>query len=83
MKWKFLGSTSTESFIINGIDIFKEKWVDSGEYANVVDPIYGSINKFSIWYIKIGNKEIKFAAGEFSNGVFGIYTRRKLFGIKY
>jgi len=41
MKWKFIGSTIDDSFIIDGVDIFKEKWNDTGINVKLKDPLYG------------------------------------------
>ena len=74
MKWKLLGSTIDDSFIIDGVDIFKEKWKDTGIIVNLKDPLYGDIKTFKVWTVISRNDEITFAAGEFSNNVWGIYT---------
>lgn len=73
MKWKFIGSTIDDSFIIDGVDIFKEKWNDTGINVKLKDPLYGDIKTFKVWTITLRNNEITFAAGEFSNNVWGIY----------
>jgi hypothetical protein len=74
MIWKYIGSTYNDSFVINGVDIFRFKWIDTGKIAKVKDPIYGVLKSFTIWTIYVENGEITFAAGEFSNNVWGIYT---------
>lgn len=78
MGWKFIGSTHQDSFIINGVDIFKEKWESTGERVGVVDPIYKQQFTFSVWRVATKDKIISFVAGEFSNGIFGIYQRKDL-----
>lgn len=75
MEWKFSGSTIGDSFPINGIDIFKEKWIDTGTIVKLKDPLYGEMKTLKIWTITSGHNKIIFAAGEFSNNVWGIYTR--------
>ncbi|SCZ11220.1 hypothetical protein [Alkaliphilus peptidifermentans] len=75
MKWRFVGSTTEDKFIIDGIDIFKEKWESTGEVADVIDPLYGQPFKFNVWRVENEDEIIIFAAGEFSNNVFGIYCR--------
>ncbi|MCA1066121.1 hypothetical protein QTG56_25460 (plasmid) [Rossellomorea sp. AcN35-11] len=73
-KYKFKGSTLDDSFILNGIDIFKEKWIDTGKEAKVTDPIYGQGFTFTVWKVIRDDKHIVFAAGEFSNNVWGVYV---------
>jgi hypothetical protein len=65
-----------EKYEINGINIWKYKWVETGEKINIKDPLYGQHYNFTIY--KIGNPEIniEFAAGEFSNCVWGIYENK-------
>ncbi|ULL16522.1 hypothetical protein DVH26_20000 [Paenibacillus sp. H1-7] len=62
--------------MLNGIDIFKKKWNDTGGKAAVIDPIYNVKKYFTVWSVQNDNDEvITFAAGEFSNCVLGIYTK--------
>jgi hypothetical protein len=76
MGWRFLGSTTRELFFIDGIDIFKEKWITTGTNVEVIDPQYGDLKSFTVWKIRVDDKDIIFVAGEFSNGVWGIYSKR-------
>ena len=66
MNWKCIGSTFNDSFILNGIDIFKKDWVDTGTKVKVKDPLYGEIKTFTVWKVSNGINEMRFAAGEFS-----------------
>jgi len=75
LEWKYIGVTTNDSFIVDGVDIFKEQWKNTGKIAHVVDPLYGKKLKFTVWEIKISDRVITFAAGEFSNNVFGIYIQ--------
>ncbi|MFE5319300.1 hypothetical protein ACFQ88_11395 [Paenibacillus sp. NPDC056579] len=76
MDWVFIGSTADDSFLLNGIDIFKKKWEDTGRKATVIDPIYKVKKYFTVWSVQSETDEvITFAAGEFSNCVWGIYTK--------
>ena len=43
------------------------------ERANVIDPRYGATHVFSVYDITIEGRAVRFAAGEFSNGIFGFY----------
>lgn len=76
MAWKFLGACYGDKFIIDGLDIFREKWENTSELAQINDPHYGQPFTFNVWKVKKGNKVIVFAAGEFSNSVFGIYIKK-------
>jgi hypothetical protein len=76
MEWEFIGTSIGDKFIIDGVDIFKEKWENTGEIVQVRDPIYNQVFKFNVWKVNHNNKSIIFVAGEFSNCVFGIYTKR-------
>jgi hypothetical protein len=75
MKWRFIGSTVDDKFIIDNIDIFKEEWQDTGEVAHVRDPLYDQAFTFNVWKVNKSDNVIIFAAGEFSNNVFGIYVK--------
>jgi hypothetical protein len=77
MGWKYAGSTHEDSFIIGELDIFKEKWERTGERIQVKDPIYHQLFTFDVYKVKSGDEEIVFAAGEFSNNIFGIYVQKK------
>jgi hypothetical protein len=68
-----------QSFLIDGIDVWKHEWVTvSGEAATVTDPLYGQTFRFHVYEINAEGRTIRFAAGEFSNSVFGFYTARSL-----
>jgi hypothetical protein len=43
------------------------------ETAQVIDPQYGKTHEFQIYEITVDGRVIRFAAGEFSNGIFGFY----------
>jgi len=42
--------------------------------ADVTDPRYGQHFTFDVWSIATGKKSVQFAAGEFSNGMWGFYV---------
>ncbi len=74
--WNFIGSSFGDNFVIDGIDIFKKTWIDTGRKVEVQDPLYHQKFTFTVWKIKNENKEITFASGEFSNNVYGIYMEK-------
>jgi hypothetical protein len=71
----FIGQSVTDiSFEINGIDVWKHEWIPFGtDVAEVKDPYYNQRFLFQIFSITVGKQFITFAAGEFSNSVWGFY----------
>ena len=73
-KWKFIGKASPpEPFTLDGVNIWDFEWEQTGEDIIVHDPKYHQQYKFHVYQISKGNGKIKFAAGEFSNLIYGIY----------
>lgn len=62
--------------ILFGVNIFDFEWIWTGERVDVLDPLYRQEYKFPIYKVIIGENEYKFAAGEFSNSVFGFYIQK-------
>ena len=60
---------------IDGLNIWDYDWFNTREYIGVKDPIYEEVHTINIYQIITANKTISFAAGEFSNMVWGIYVR--------
>lgn len=56
-----------------GVNIFDYEWEETHESAKVHDPLYGQEFKFPIYTVIINDQKHEFAAGEFSNGVWGFY----------
>lgn len=56
-----------------GVNIFDYEWQDTHKSVKVSHPIYGGEYKFSIYTVVINGQEREFAAGEFSNCVWGFY----------
>jgi hypothetical protein len=75
--WQFAGSSKEgESFDIRGVNVWGQGWeVVPGEEAQVTDPVYGRRHVFKVFSIQDGEEKIQFAAGEFSTGEWGFYTR--------
>lgn len=76
-EWQFAGSSKKdEPFAIKGLDVWGKGWqVLAGREAHVHDPVYGKEYIFRVFSIPDGDQTIEFAAGEFSPGVWGFYTR--------
>lgn len=60
-----------------GVDIFAFAWKDTGAIAHVLDPLYRQSHKFTVYTVTIHDKEYEFAAGEFSNLVWGFYVAKE------
>jgi hypothetical protein len=75
--WQFAGSAKKdEPFEIHGVNVWGQGWqVSQGEEAHVNDPVYGKSYIFQVFSIQDDDEKVQFAAGEFSNGLWGFYTR--------
>lgn len=80
MTWHYVGSCfDGQSFNIEGVDVWKHGWKSiDGQRVDVVDPRYGRRYNFTIYELVGGGKTVRFAAGEFSNGVWGFYRENAL-----
>ncbi len=65
-----------DPFEINGLNIWDFKWQDTRQSIKIKDPNYGQDYVFGIYEITNDKKTIRFAAGEFSNCVWGIYVNQ-------
>jgi hypothetical protein len=75
MEWAFVGSCRDgEPFCLNGVDVWQGPWQKQPGIAVVTDPQYGREFHFSVWTRTTGERTIRFAAGEFSHGVWGFYV---------
>ena len=74
--WKFFGaSPDGQSFKIDGINVWNHHWIDTKERVEVEDPLYHQKFTFRIYKIRENDKVVGFAAGEFSNCMWGFYTK--------
>ncbi|HEX5837875.1 MAG TPA: hypothetical protein VFY26_08590 [Anaerolineales bacterium] len=75
--WQFAGSSKEgEPFEIRGVHVWEQAWqVSPGQEAHVHDPVYGQGFVFRVYTIQDGEEKVEFAAGEFSNGIWGFFTR--------
>lgn len=60
--------------ILFGVNIFNYEWKSTGQSVTVCDPLYGQEYRFPVYKVMIHGQEQKFAAGEFSNCVWGFYV---------
>ena len=76
LHWKHKATISDEEkFEISGINIWDFKWQTTEESIKIKDPLHGQFYCFDVYKIQSLNIEILFAAGEFSNCVWGIYLK--------
>jgi hypothetical protein len=75
-QWKFVGTPVDErNYVINGVNVWAHKWQEiEDETAHVQDPHYSQDFQFDVYIIEHEEQRVKFAAGEFSNGVWGFYV---------
>ena len=73
MTWKFETSGFDGQCELFGVNIFQYRWRDCREKAVVIDPHYGTEKVFHVYEVEINGKIHRFAAGEFSNCVWGFY----------
>jgi hypothetical protein len=73
--WKFAGAVPDgERFLISGVNVWDHQWERvKDEFAFVKDPSYGRDFKFQVYEIRANDRTIRFAAGEFSNCIWGFY----------
>jgi len=64
-----------EKYEISGVNIWSYPWIDTGEKIKLKDPLYSQNFTFNVYRIENGEINIEFAAGEFSNCVWGIYEK--------
>lgn len=74
--WKYIGYCFDGArFEIAGLNVWQHEWVATSiPHAHVRDPFYGSPFEFPVYAIEAGAKRVLFAAGEFSNCVWGFYV---------
>jgi len=74
--WKFITTIPDgEPFYLDGINIWDFKWENTNETINVKDPLHKQNYVLDVYKIYANGKEIIFAAGEFSNCIYGIYQK--------
>ena len=71
--WQFVTSGVDGNATLFGVNIFDYKWEMTGRKAMVVDPAYHRDFVFEVYKVTIDGTEHEFAAGEFSNCIYGFY----------
>lgn len=59
--------------ILFGVNIFDYQWGETGRSVNVRDPLYRQDYMFPVYNVVINEQTHEFAAGEFSQCVWGFY----------
>jgi len=62
--------------IIYATMIARYDWKTTGKRVKVQDPIYHQDHTFEVWQVEIDGQLHRFAAGEFSNCVWGFYLEK-------
>jgi hypothetical protein len=76
-EWEFVGVVlDRQPFAIDGVDVWKHEWTDTKARAHVKDPRYHQDFTFYVWEVRSGDRIVCFAAGEFSNCIWGFYVRK-------
>ena len=75
--WKHEITGFDGNTILFGVNIFDYEWTMTGEKVEVTDPLYGHKYRFPVYKVLILGREYKFAAGEFSNCVYGFYVQNQ------
>lgn len=74
--WKHITTIiEGEAFTISGLNIWDHDWKSTGKSIYVKDPIYGKNYTMTVFEISDKGSVVKFAAGEFSNCIWGIYQQ--------
>lgn len=71
--WKYEKAGVDGNATLFGVNIFDYEWKGTNRTVKVRDPLYGNEYVFSIYTVTIKGMEQEFAAGEFSNCVWGFY----------
>jgi hypothetical protein len=75
-NWKHIKTiVDGELCKIEGLNIWDYEWKNTDERVSVKDPLYGQDHTLTVFEISDQNTTVTFAAGEFSNCVWGIYQR--------
>jgi len=76
--WKFVKSGTEGNCELFNVNVFDYKWENTRQKISVLDPIYNQKYEITVYETNIGDKIVTFAAGEFSNGVYGFYIKEEL-----
>ena len=78
MAWKYETVGPDGQCKLFGVNIFDYDWQPTGRRVKVQDPLYHQDHTFEVWQVEIDGQIRRFAAGEFSNCVWGFYLETHL-----
>jgi hypothetical protein len=74
--WRFVGTSGEGGRLrIRRTNVWSREWRRLGIKATVKDPLYRQTFEFDVYEIETKSGPTDFAAGEFSNGMWGFYVR--------
>ena len=73
MAWEYETFGPDGQCKLFGVNIFDYVWQNHRQAGKVQDPIYHQDHTFEVWQVEIDGQLHSFAAGEFSNCVWGFY----------
>jgi len=73
MKWQFAKAGYANDCELFWVNIFDYEWKDTGKTAEVRDPLHNERKVMKVYTAELRGKTVTFAAGEFSNGIYGFY----------
>jgi len=78
-EWVFVGNcVDGERFELEGINVWSRGWQATGEETRTNDPMYTWQHyDFPVYTMTDGVKTVEFAAGEFSNMIWGFFQRKQ------
>lgn len=76
IRYNYVGSTSKDIFCLEGVNLFKYSWINTGNCAVVLNPKTKKPHTFSIYEINLHNNQtITFIAGKFSNDEWSFFVQ--------
>ncbi|WP_163322600.1 hypothetical protein [Draconibacterium mangrovi] len=77
-NWKHIKTVPDGfKFKIKKLNVWDYDWIATNQRVIVKDPLYGQEYCMTIYEIHHNEKVIEFAAGEFSNCMWGFYQKDK------
>ena len=71
--FEYVTTAIGEECFLFGVDVFAHEWTDTRKCIRVHDPLYGQPYTMNIYEITVDGSVHRFAAGEFSNNVWGFW----------
>ena len=74
-KWHYAGTSDGLSVRLGGCAVLSGQWESTGRTATVRDPHWNQTHTFSVYTAVVNGRRYEFALGEFSNSVYGYFTK--------